>query len=321
MTECERLVAEGILDASFFEEEVRCGFKVDKERKKIWAVELALLLEVDRICKKYGLKYYLWSGTLLGAIRHNGFIPWDDDMDLLMFRDDYDRLMAHADEFRKPYFLQTPLTDPEAGYSHIKIRDCNTTAFNKLWGYRNYNQGIYIDIFPLDDKCDQEAEERFSQIKDREIESSLYMKMASPYKNGRDIERIANRSFHSLADNFICIQELATNYRNPGSADMLRWIATPFNDAMRAVYQRSDFDETVLVKYEGFSFPVPGGYEKILTKMYGNYMEFPPVEKRVNKHAHTVFDADIPYTEFKKPENVEEDEYYKVYSEYGRNKD
>ena len=319
MTECERLVSSGIIDAAFFEEEIRNDFTVDIERKKIWAVELGLLIELDRVCKKYNLKYFLWAGTLLGAIRHKGFIPWDDDLDVVMLRKDYEELLVHADEFKNPYFLQTPLTDPEAGYSHAKVRNSNTTAFNKLWGYRNYNQGIYIDIFPIDDKCGPDLEERINQIESLETDSSLYMKMPSPYKNERDIKRIEQRSSNSVKDNYESIQNLMMKYSDPDSKEVIRAIASTFKTIDKMTYSRSDFKDVVMVEFENMLFPAPCAYERILENLFGNYMEFPPIEKRVNKHSHTIFDADISYLKFIKPSDVEADDFYKTYIEYGRN--
>ena len=93
MTECERIIKEGILPESFFNEEIICNFKVTKERKKLFAVLLGILLKIDYVCKKHGIKYFIYGGTLIGALRHGGFIPWDDDLDIAMLRDDYDKFM------------------------------------------------------------------------------------------------------------------------------------------------------------------------------------------------------------------------------------
>ena len=101
-----------IVRRSFFDEEIRCDFLVTKERKKIWAIGLDLLLEFDRVCKKYNLSYFLIHGSLLGAIRHNGFIPWDDDIDVAMLRSDYNNLMnIAAKEFSNQYDITKRLCE------------------------------------------------------------------------------------------------------------------------------------------------------------------------------------------------------------------
>ena len=113
----------------FLEEEVRCGYTVSAEMKKLWAVELDLLAEFDRVCKKHGLTYFAFGGTLLGAVRHQGFIPWDDDIDVVMFREDYRRLtQIAAEEFRHPYFFQTPFTDCGLVMGGSRLRNSNTTV-------------------------------------------------------------------------------------------------------------------------------------------------------------------------------------------------
>ena len=96
-----------VLDASFFKEEERCGYLVTEKRKKVWAVGLELWERFDEVCKKHGITYYAYYGTLLGAVRHQGFIPWDDDIDVIMFRDEYKRFQEIApSEFTEPYFFQ-----------------------------------------------------------------------------------------------------------------------------------------------------------------------------------------------------------------------
>lgn len=147
MTECERIIERGILPREFFESEVRNDFYVSTKRKKVWAVELDILLQFDKVCKKHGLRYFLDGGTLLGAVRHKGFIPWDDDLDVIVSRDDYEKLMGLSGEFSEPYFMQTPYTSPGSFYSFIKLRNSNTSAIDKPFVFQGFNMGMVIDVF------------------------------------------------------------------------------------------------------------------------------------------------------------------------------
>ena len=135
MKEIERIIKSGILPESFFEEEVICDFKVDLTRKKLWAISLDLLFKFDEICRKHHLNYSLAYGSLLGAIRHHGIIPWDDDVDVFMLREDYEVLKTLKDEFQPPYFLQIPGEDGYL-YSYAKVRNSNTTALSYSFRYR-----------------------------------------------------------------------------------------------------------------------------------------------------------------------------------------
>ena len=140
------------LPQDFFEEKTEYGFTVDVERKKIWAVELDLLNEFDRVCKNHNLTYMLSFGSLLGAIRHKGFIPWDDDVDVIMKREDYDTLLKIGpSEFQHPYFFQNPITEKSRYFRpHCQLRNSLTTGLIKGDEEREINRGIFLDIFVLD---------------------------------------------------------------------------------------------------------------------------------------------------------------------------
>ena len=135
----------------FYREEVRCGFPVTEKMKRVWAVQLAMLDEVERICRKYGLRYFADSGTLIGAVRDKGYIPWDDDIDLAMLREDYERFVKVAPrELGEGLKLQTVYTEENYLRGHAQIRDGRTTGYNEEDARAGYNCGIFIDIFPLD---------------------------------------------------------------------------------------------------------------------------------------------------------------------------
>ncbi|MBR4246587.1 MAG: LicD family protein [Treponema sp.] len=150
------------LPEHFLEEEVRDGYTVTRQIKELWAVEIDLLFQLDRICKKHSLKYFADGGTLLGCMRHGGYIPWDDDIDVCMPRRDYEKLCKIASkELAKPYFFQNEKTDPGCVFGFSKICNSDTAMILDVNKNRNFrfNQGINIDIFPQDNVPDDEKEQ------------------------------------------------------------------------------------------------------------------------------------------------------------------
>jgi len=295
MTECERIIQQGILPKSFFEEEVRCGFLVTEKRKKIWAVLLDLLLKFDEVCKKYGLKYYLTDGTLLGAVRHKGFIPWDDDIDVSMPRDDYERLQTLASEFSFPYFLQTPYTDKNYFYSFVKIRNSNTTGLSKAFRYQGFNDGLVLDVFPLDEVNPEQGETIYERIRQLAVGNSAYMKLSNPNYSEEEmaeIRKIANKNPLQAYDE---IHRLATMFNGSNQTYISHWVTTiePYN---RRLWPKCLFADILNFVFEGFAFPGPIGYDEYLKICYGDYMRFPPVEKRGVQHDNAIFDPDKPYS-------------------------
>lgn len=298
MTEIERIIKESILTEDFFKEEIRCEFLVDKKRKKLWAIELDMLMQIDRICKKHNINYFLGGGTLLGAVRHKGFIPWDDDIDINMFRDDYERFIKVAPmELEEPYFLQTPYTDDGYYFSFAKLRNSNTTAISGVFAYEKFNQGICLDVFPYDNMCIESLEEQFELINQLVMDNSTYMRKSNPFLSTDDLERVKNHSGRDPLSVYEQIQEIATKYNNTETDYVGNAVCTLFN-WKKSYYEKDIFSEFIRVDFEGFKFPVPVGYEKYLEKHYGDWKKLPPVEKRGTWHSSSIIEPDIAYKQY-----------------------
>lgn len=125
--------------------------EIDPRLRKLQMVELEILNEFVRLCEKHDLRYYLVGGTLLGAVRHQGFIPWDDDIDVAMPREDYDSFAKIApQELNSQYFYQSPDTDPHYFLTYAKVRKNGTEVYEERFENSRFHKGIFIDIFPLD---------------------------------------------------------------------------------------------------------------------------------------------------------------------------
>ena len=291
MTECERIIEQGILPASFFEEEERCDFLVTKERKKVWGVELDLYLKFSHICEKYNLKHWGDGGTLLGAVRHNGFIPWDDDMDIIMPREDYNKLMTIGPkEFCEPYFLQTPHTDPNYGYSFAKLRNSNTTCIPKVFAKAGFNHGIHIDIFPLDELNLDTFEQDKAKITEHIMKCSSFMKRNSVgLLNQRQLDNYHKYWTDNPAKEYDEIQRISSNPEYGGSEYVANCTVTSLKSSAQ-IWKKSWFDNTIFHKFETIEIPMPGEIDNRLKAQYGNYMEYPPINQRGQWHSEVLWD-------------------------------
>ena len=293
MTEPERIIKQGVLPESFLKEEIRDGFLVTEDRKKLWAILLDLLLKFDEVCKKHKLKYSLAFGSILGAVRHNGFIPWDDDIDVCMPRDDYEKLIKLAGEFKNPYFLQTPYSDKHSAYSWAKLRNSNTTMASKHFVYNDMDHGILIDIFPYD-KWDYNDNNAFEVIKYLALENSTYMRLTNPNLDDNNKKRVRNWAGIDSLNVYNTIQKIARKYHNIETDYILFAVCTIYGYNKMLMY-KVDYDEIIYKDFEGFKFPIPKGYDRILKTVYGDYMEFPPVENRGQWHSDLIIDTDVPF--------------------------
>lgn len=278
-------------------EEIRCGYKVTKKEKRIWNKQLGILSELERVCKKYDIQYFAVCGTLLGAIRHKGFIPWDDDMDVGLLRDDYNKLVEHADEFRTPYFLQNIYTDTEC-FSHTsRLRDSNTTAIVLKDKRNKCNHGIYIDIFPFDNLVDNRIH-RFIQFIGLTFYSRVlqYSKSYELDKNKSLKYRMCNfyTNINGFKEVFSKYQDLCSRYNNRQTKLLGLISGNKMSKQFR--YPFVACQEVIEVPFEDTTICVPKGYHDCLTVNYGNYMSFPPEEERGKWHEGVLLiDPDVDY--------------------------
>lgn len=289
----------------FFDGETRCGYCISPEMKKVWAVELDLLSEFIRVCKKNSLRFFADGGTMLGAVRHGGMIPWDDDIDLTMPRHDYEILCKIASkEFVQPYFWQTEETDPTSRRGHAQLRNILTTGI--LENERNtglcFNQGIFIDIFPLDsipDDFNQRKEfiEKITKAKYKSDKIASFTIGYSPAKKlwKRPIKYVVHKMFMILGMNYQPSYNKWENMVKKESLSNTRFVSKlcflPLEDDM--VWNRSFYKSTILMPFEMLEIPVPIGYENILRKFYGNWEEY-VIGK--STHGDVFFDVNKPYT-------------------------
>ena len=299
MKEINRIISKGVISEEFLKSEIREDFLVDEKRKKIWAVELDILLLFDTLCKEHNLTYFLMHGTLLGAVRHKGFIPWDDDIDVVMPRKDYDKFLALADTIKEPYFLQTPITDSESGFSIAKLKNSNTTCVNELFKYQDMNFGIHIDILPLDNFVDEGAKERYEKINALNIDASTYMRLKHPNLDEKNKERVKKYSGKAPKEIFEEVEKISSQFENI-ETDKVTVSPLTLYPLENNVFEREDFSDKIMCEFEGFSFPIPIGFERLLKVMYGDYNILPSKEKRGIWHGGAIFEPDMPYKEYLK---------------------
>lgn len=290
-----------MIDNFSMDEEIRCEFLVNMERKHIWAIELDLLTELQRVCNKYNLKCFAIGGTLLGTIRHKGFIPWDDDLDVGLSRKDYDKLCEVAGiEFKYPYFFQTALTDRNYFIGSARLRNANTTGIIKGFDQHKYNNGIFIDIYVYDEMPDKELQikKHIKRLNRLSFLLNNYYYINASSRNGAVVAMLIMwfvRLLFSYEKLFDIYKKQCTKYSNTSGKLGLFCIPTFIN----YLASQKGISNLLEKPFENTSILVPADYDYMLTSAYNNYMSFPPVDKRGKWHEDIiVFDPNIPFTEY-----------------------
>lgn len=263
----------------------------DGKLRKIQFALVQALSEVDRICTKHNIKYFLGGGTLLGAVRHHGFIPWDDDIDIMMLRPDYDKFCeAIKAEISEDYYFQSIETDPDYHSVFSKLR-LNETLFITEFSsnFSGMHQGLFIDIFVHDATANIKMFQKihiYLTLMARSLvfhkwESTpmhfygklkLLCKFATWYKNNKSFEKL-----EKIQKNIICFYNRRTNrkFLYDGTGEHLRHGAFPADL----------LSEEIRVEFEGRLFPIPARYHEYLIFSYGDdYLMLPPEQKRRPGH-------------------------------------
>jgi len=264
--------------------------------KRVQQANLKILLEVDRICKKHGIRYLLDSGTLIGAVRHRGFIPWDDDVDLAFPREDYEKFLAVAkDELAdgielyrpcdigggKAFFDFTPKLVYMNSRKHFETEESNY--------YDNIPNKICVDLFVLDEITEKSFAQRLHILKMYIIYGMAmghrYSLDYSKYKGIQKLQvmvlAIMGKMF-SMKTIYKMEHKAATRYNNSGSK-LLYWSNYEPGYTHMTIPKSGSYNMTEM-EFEGHMLSVPVNYDGVLKVVYGDYMTLPPEDKRVPKH-------------------------------------
>lgn len=252
---------------------------------------LKILEALDRTCQEHGLTYYLWAGTMIGAMRHQGFIPWDDDLDVAMPRPDYDRLVAHAGQW-----LPTPMemvcaeNDDSYPLPFAKIQDASTTLIERQ--HLRYLGGIYIDVFPVDGVPSGRCRRMWHFAKYEYYKRLLYLTVRDPYKHGHGPSSwvpLLVRKCYSLKTLQQRIRKLLTSCDYDDAL-----LVADYDDGSHGTMSKSILGRPTLYDFEGKRFCGVEHYDEYLRQKYGDYMTLPDAEHQ-RQHNFDYLDLEKPY--------------------------
>lgn len=253
-----------------------------EDLKHLQELELKILKEVASICEAHDLTYYAYAGTALGAIRHEGFIPWDNDMDIAMFRDDYEKLLK---------IMETELSDEYYLIHFCNHEDCffpiarvylKGTKFQhrKPWNV-SYDDGIKIDIFPLDN-IHKSKIKRIIYYTKLDFYNQLLMNSLFEINSPNKFVSFAHSLMHHILK-IIPIKTIKKRYiKCQTKYNKEKTDYTTVFDFKYNYFYKEDFESPEKVKFEDFEIIIFNGYDRVLTQIYGDYMTLPPEGERYN---------------------------------------
>ncbi len=263
-------------------------------------VEFEMLKTLIQICDRFGLRYYLVCGSALGAVKYQGFIPWDDDLDVGLFREDYEKLLEKAPQYLPEHlFLQNSRTDPQFPLLYSKLRNSDTTFIEKSSRNLDINHGIYIDIFPLDGYPEQEKEaqklERKKKIAQVKTACAFDMPQVT-WKTGMVLKAERLLGLHKKAGRISQkLTETLAAYPTAGS----RLICNHGNWQGKKEYApKEQYGNGTFAVFEGLQVRIPVQYDAYLTQKYGDWRAELPEEEKQGHHLYVLCDPRNPYTRY-----------------------
>lgn len=265
----------------------------ERRNPELQACLLGILKAIDQVCREHGLTYYLLAGTCLGAVRHKGFIPWDDDADVGLPRPDYDMLLRHADEWLpEGYELVSGDKDPRYPYPFARIQDARTTYI--LRRQFDYVGGLPVDIYPLDGMT-AHRQKRSSHYRRFSLTMKLlYFCLVDPYKHGHGLHSLLTRlvrHFCNPASLHRRLDAIQREYDYDSSA----LIVDHDYKADKGVMPKEMFGKPQRADFEDTQLNIAAQPDKYLTHLYGNYMQLPDELPPQN---YRLLDLHKPYRQF-----------------------
>lgn len=252
---------------------------------RIHEVELGNLKMIAEICDDLSLNYFLIGGSLLGAIRHQGFIPWDDDMDIGMVRSDYEQFRKYAPALLRnhPYFLQTPYSDSNYGFSYMKLLNRHTYIEEKN-NVNDARKGVFIDIFPIDRIPEDPEAQRKQMARFKTLDSEIIVRagygfIENPIRKWRSDIGDSDGSLLELKQE----RDAVMRTYDSGVSPILKNLASQYSYEKETL-TLSQVGHLIDVPFENTTAKIPEDYDTILTRLYGDYMKEPPVKDRTEKH-------------------------------------
>lgn len=286
------------------ESEEICGYFVTEQQKKIWNIEINILVEFMRVCNKNKLKFFVAHGTLLGAIRHKGFIPWDDDIDVNMPRKDFDKLVKISKkEFEEPFFFQVVSNDKNSFSGTGKLRIATATGMDLQDIGTDTNNGLFIDVFPMDGIIEDEKK-RKKQSQKVEVyrgllSAKIYGKTLDYYHHygKNEWEKLIKKSkLYSKSYLIYKFNKWCKKYTN--STTEREGIISFITDYECCYWYKEDYEDLIMLNFESIKVPAPKNYKRCLSIKWGDFMKIPDENAKGKKHCDVIMDPDVPYAEY-----------------------
>lgn len=295
-------------DRNYFQGEIRSGYYVDSERKRLWAANLEVLMEIDRICKKHSITYFLAYGTMLGAVRHNGYVPWDDDMDIIMLRRDYMKFLSVLEtDLLFPFVSMDIYHDETWDITHSRVVNGRYGINTEPWyleRFHGYPYSAGVDIFHFDNQWKNEADyywiaQQAHKMGELKKLITKWEKMQEDHADRDEIEKTGAEIENGLAEaERICGVRIDREKNivnqllrmedgmyawcgDEDSEELIVWSVIGDREYHTAGYRREWYRESIELPFEGIMLPVPAGFHGALVRIYGLDYRSP---KKYNHH-------------------------------------
>lgn len=270
--------------------EKNCVKMPPDDLRKLQLIQLDMLKEVDRVCKKNNIKYCIIAGTLLGAVRHKGYIPWDDDADVAMVREEYEkfRMAVKNDLESDKFFFQDYKNTENYRWGYGKIRRKNTECIRLGQEHINYPTGVFIDVFPLDNVPDNCILRGFHNFVCTIIRKFLWSEV------GKVSEKNSIKRFFYKIMAYVSKEKIFKKYEklvqwsNKKVTKRVRILTFPTPKKKCYGYFRKWYEELEDISFENYLFPAPKDYDEYLTFKFGEYLKLPPEKERCG-HAYSKY--------------------------------